>query len=214
MALAGDERGGGQPASGLHAVAVGGAVGAGFHHGAGRGGGAYSARGLEFCPVPDYATQQRNIFHGGWAHKAGSGLDKVGLGGEREFAAQDFFFQRQDRRFQNHLHQSSAGVSNLTYGGNVILHRLPVTRFQHPDIHHHVELVRAGADSFSSFKAFDRRVVGAKRKAIHGGDSHGSAAQNCGTQVDPPWVHAHGGKAVISSLFTKMDNLFTRSLWL
>src|ERR1700680_893692 len=85
----------GDAAAGANAVCPG------VEYGVSGGSGADVAGGLDPRPIADYAAHQRDIVSRGGAQEAGSRFQKISLGRKAEFEAQDFFFQSQQRSFQD-----------------------------------------------------------------------------------------------------------------
>src|SRR6478736_6761069 len=103
-----------------HASAGADAIGPGIDHGIGIGRGANSAGSFYAGLVADNAPHERNIFRSGGAEEAGSGLNEVSFRGQAELAAQDFFFQREQRSFKDHFNNRAAAMGNFRHSDNVI----------------------------------------------------------------------------------------------
>src|SRR5215472_9710129 len=196
-----------QLADDCHSRARAQAVGAGHDHGFCIGGGADTARGLNAGPFAHYAAHQGDVGNRGAAKKAGRGLYEIGPSGQTQLATEDLFFQTEQRSLQNHFENRAAGMGDFGDGGNVVLHRLPVPRFQRPDVHDHVQLLRAHADRFAGFKALHRGVIGAQRKTNGRGHLHRGAPQQRGRHAYPPRIYANCGKSEGTCLFAQADDL-------
>ena len=190
-----------------HAGAGADAISSGIDHRVGIGRGANAARSFYAGLAANNAAHQGNIFWSGGAKESSSGLDEVSFGGEAELAAENFFFQREQRSFKNHFKNSAAGMRNFRHSGNVIQNALPVAGFQRTYIHDHVHFMSAQADGLSSFKALYCSVVRAQREADGGGNFYRRPVQHGDSQADPPGIYADGGKVEARRFFTQTDNL-------
>ena len=92
------------------------------------------------------------------------------------------------------------------------LHRVMIAAAQRADVLHHVDLLRADAQSGFGFGHFGFGGGGAQRKSDHGADLDGRSGQLGGDQRHPVRIDADAGETVLARFAAHLEDVVARGV--
>src|ERR1700733_7295002 len=158
-----------------------------------------------------YATHQGDVVGGGAARgEAGTGLEKVGPGGEGDLGGAELLFEGKEAGLEDDLDDSPAGVGEFDDSANVLADGFEVgglPGLEEADVEDHVEIVRAVLEDAGGLVALGTGEGRSQREAEDDTDRDARAGESGGSERDPGRVDHGAGKAVLGGLVTELEHL-------
>ncbi len=169
---------------------------------------AYAARCLHAHQRADGGAHQRDIVRrGARGAESGGRLDVIGAGLFRKHAGQRLFRIRQQRGFDDHLHDGAALMRNPHYAFDIRAHRIAIARFQCADVDHHIDLARALTHGRPCLGGLGFGTRSAQRETGHGANLHRRTGKFRPHQRNPISVDAHAREAILPRLAAHLHDI-------